>query len=74
MTSGNLSEEPIAQHNEEAWRRLKDLADWFLFHNRSIYARYDDSVWSFIGSRTNRTRPSAPLSLSVALGVMPLTH
>ena len=46
MTSGNLSEEPIAQHNEEAWRRLKDLADWFLFHNRSIYARYDDSVWS----------------------------
>ncbi len=45
MTSGNLSEEPIAQNNEEAWRRLHHLADWFLFHNREIYARYDDSVW-----------------------------
>ena len=45
MTSGNLSEEPIAQNNEEAWRRLHDLTDWFLFHNREIYARYDDSVW-----------------------------
>ncbi|MDH7487894.1 MAG: carbamoyltransferase HypF [Anaerolineae bacterium] len=45
MTSGNLSEEPIAQDNEEAWRRLRNLADWFLLHNRAIYARYDDSVW-----------------------------
>ncbi len=45
MTSGNLSEEPIAQDNEEAWRRLRGLADEFLFHNRAIYARYDDSVW-----------------------------
>ena len=45
MTSGNLSEEPIAQNNNEAWRRLRHLADWFLFHNREIYARYDDSVW-----------------------------
>jgi hydrogenase maturation protein HypF len=47
MTSGNLSEEPIAQSNEEAWRRLGHLADGFLFHNREIYARYDDSVWVF---------------------------
>jgi hydrogenase maturation protein HypF len=45
MTSGNISEEPIAQNNEEAWNRLRPLADVFLFHNREIYARYDDSVW-----------------------------
>ena len=45
MTSGNLSEEPIAQDNDEALRRLGDLADAFLLHNRGIYARYDDSVW-----------------------------
>ncbi len=45
MTSGNLSEEPIARDNEEALRRLAHLADYFLFHNRDIYARYDDSVW-----------------------------
>jgi hydrogenase maturation protein HypF len=44
MTSGNLSEEPIAQDNEEARRRLGPLADAFLMHNRDIYARYDDSV------------------------------
>jgi hydrogenase maturation protein HypF len=45
MTSGNLSEEPIAQDNDEALRRLGPLADAFLMHNRDIYARYDDSVW-----------------------------
>jgi len=45
MTSGNLSEEPIARSNEEARQRLGHLADAFLMHNREIYARYDDSVW-----------------------------
>ncbi len=45
MTSGNLSEEPIAQDNEEALRRLGRIADYFLTHNRDIYSRYDDSVW-----------------------------
>ncbi len=45
MTSGNLSEEPIAQENEEARRRLGHLADYFLMHNRDIYTRFDDSVW-----------------------------
>jgi len=45
MTSGNLSEEPIAGDNGEALRRLKGIADYFLMHNRDIYARYDDSVY-----------------------------
>lgn len=44
MTSGNLSEEPIAKDNDEAIRRLSGIADYFLIHNRDIYARYDDSV------------------------------
>ncbi|MGD1118954.1 MAG: carbamoyltransferase HypF [Dehalococcoidales bacterium] len=44
MTSGNLSEEPIARDNDEALRRLGGIADFFLRHNRDIYARYDDSV------------------------------
>ncbi|MBC8511403.1 MAG: carbamoyltransferase HypF, partial [Dehalococcoidia bacterium] len=44
MTSGNLSEEPIAKDNDEAIRRLSGIADYFLVHNRDIYARYDDSV------------------------------
>ena len=44
MTSGNLSEEPIAKDNDEALRRLSGIADYFLIHNRDIYSRYDDSV------------------------------
>ncbi len=44
MTSGNLSEEPIVTANEEAWQRLREVADWFVFHNRDIYMRADDSV------------------------------
>jgi len=44
MTSGNLSEEPIARDNDEALRRLSGIADYFLIHNRDIYSRYDDSV------------------------------
>ena len=44
MTSGNISEEPIAKDNDEAIRRLSRIADYFLVHNRDIYASYDDSV------------------------------
>ncbi len=44
MTSGNLSEEPIAKDNDEAKARLKNIADFFLLHNRDIRSRYDDSV------------------------------
>jgi len=44
MTSGNISEEPICKDNDEAVRRLSGIADYFLVHNRDIYARYDDSV------------------------------
>jgi hydrogenase maturation protein HypF len=44
MTSGNISDEPIVTSNEDAWRRLSAVADWFLFHNRDIYMRVDDSV------------------------------
>ncbi len=44
MTSGNLSEEPIAIDNTEAFGRLAGIADCFLTHNREIYLRSDDSV------------------------------
>jgi hydrogenase maturation protein HypF len=44
MTSGNLSEEPIAIDNTDAAERLKNIADFFLVHDRDIYLRSDDSV------------------------------
>ena len=44
MTSGNLSEEPIAYTNDEARERLAVLADALLLHDRDIHTRCDDSV------------------------------
>jgi hydrogenase maturation protein HypF len=63
MTSGNLSEEPIAKDNDEALRRLKSIADYFLMHNRDIYARYDDSVYMVEGGQ--------PVALRRARGYAP---
>lgn len=54
MTSGNLSEEPIAIDNAEAFERLKDIADYFLIHDRDIYLRSDDSI---IRRAAGDTRP-----------------
>ena len=44
MTSANLSEEPIAYRDEDAFERLEGLADAFLIHDRPIHTRVDDSV------------------------------
>jgi hydrogenase maturation protein HypF len=44
MTSGNVSDEPIAYRNEAARSRLSGIADFFLFHDREIHTRCDDSV------------------------------
>lgn len=46
VTSGNLSEEPIAAGNREALDRLSSIADVFLLNNRDIVSRYDDTVCS----------------------------
>jgi hydrogenase maturation protein HypF len=45
MTSGNHTDEPLAQNNEDALTELGDIADAYLFHNRRIHTRCDDSVW-----------------------------
>ena len=63
MTSGNLSEEPIAKDNDEAFIRLNGIADYFLLHNRGIYARYDDSVFMIEGDK--------PVALRRARGYAP---
>jgi len=58
MTSGNLSEEPIAIDNREAVDRLHGLADYFLVHNRDILLRCDDSVVRVAGGVTRQLRRS----------------
>jgi hydrogenase maturation protein HypF len=58
MTSANLSEEPICIANDEAVRRLRNLADCFLVHNRDILLRCDDSVVRVAGGRARQLRRS----------------
>jgi hydrogenase maturation protein HypF len=58
MTSGNISEEPIAIDNAEAVERLRGLADYFLVHNREILLRADDSVVRVAGGRGRQVRRS----------------
>lgn len=58
MTSGNVSEEPIAIDNHEAVSRLGSLADCFLVHNRDILLRCDDSVVRVSGGSARQLRRS----------------
>jgi len=44
MTSANPPDQPIIKDNDEALRRLGNTVDYFLFHNRQIAHRCDDSV------------------------------
>ncbi len=63
MTSGNISDEPIAYQDEEAFKRLEKIADGFLIHNREIHMRIDDSVTRIVADKTyplRRSRGFAP--------------
>jgi hydrogenase maturation protein HypF len=44
LTSGNVSDEPIAYDDKDALARLAGIADGFLAHDRPIHIRTDDSV------------------------------
>ncbi len=66
LTSGNLTDEPLATDDEDALARLAGLADGFLAHDREIRARYDDSVTRVVARRESvvrRARGYAPEAL-----------
>jgi len=75
MTSGNLSEEPIAYLDEDARERLSPLAEAFLIHNRPIHMRVDDSVARVIRKETmliRRSRGYAPDPVQLAEELPPI--
>jgi hydrogenase maturation protein HypF len=68
MTSANPSDQPITKDNDEALRILNGTADFFLFHNRQIAQRCDDSVLRTHDSnkvyiRRSRGYAPAPITL-----------
>lgn len=63
MTSANPPNQPIVKDNEAALKILGGTVDYFLFHNREIAQRCDDSIMRVHGSRQmflRRSRGYAP--------------
>ncbi len=71
LTSGNVSDEPIAFTDQDALERLAPLADLFLLHDRPIETRTDDSVVRISAGRplfVRRSRGYVPDSLPLPGG------
>lgn len=69
MTSGNLSDEPIAHDDDDAIHRLGPMVDAILSHDRAIHIRCDDSVVRGGGARVQmirRSRGYAPEPIPLA--------
>jgi len=68
MTSANPPNQPITKDNDEALGTLKGTVDFFLFHDRQIAHRCDDSVVRTHGAdmvfiRRSRGYAPAPITL-----------
>ncbi|MDZ8055044.1 MAG: carbamoyltransferase HypF [Aulosira sp. ZfuVER01] len=71
LTSGNLSDEPQCIDNDDARDRLGKIADYFLFHNRDIINRVDDSVVQVVSDKVQtirRARGYAPAPIKLPPG------
>ena len=58
MTSGNCSGDPVLYDDNQAFEELGAVADYFLVHNRKIYAPLDDSVVTVIHKKPRFIRRS----------------
>jgi hydrogenase maturation protein HypF len=70
MTSGNVSDEPIAYLDDDARERLAGIADHVLLHDRPIHTRTDDSVVRAVEGRPivlRRSRGHVPAALALPL-------
>ncbi|MBW2265477.1 MAG: carbamoyltransferase HypF [Deltaproteobacteria bacterium] len=75
MTSANISEEPIAIDNGEAFEHLRNIADYFLNHNRDIYLRSDDSITRVVDEiprQIRRSRGYVPIPTFVKDALEPI--
>lgn len=67
-TSGNISGEPVLTDIQDAERRLGDVADGFLHHNRPIQRPADDPVYRLVADKPRPIRigrGNAPLELQL---------
>ncbi len=74
MTSANPSGEPLVTGNDQAFERLKDIADLFLIHNREIVVGCDDSVMKPIGNTfafIRRARGYTPRAVKLSEAIAP---
>ncbi|MBZ3934867.1 carbamoyltransferase HypF [Methanimicrococcus blatticola] len=72
MTSANLPGLPMVIDNDDAFSKLSDIADYFLFHNRLIQNRTDDTVIRFVNDEPvflRRSRGFVPERI-----VLPFSH
>lgn len=70
LTSGNVSDEPIAIDDDDAHARLGSIADAFLGHARPIQMRVEDSVERVVDGQTTvlrRSRGHAPRPIELAV-------
>lgn len=70
MTSANNPDEPMIIENQEAFRRMQKVADYFLIHNRNIHARCDDSVIKVVDGEPlpiRRSRGYTPTPLEIPI-------
>jgi len=74
FTSGNLSDEPIVKDNDEAREKLSNISKIFIFHNREIKHRVDDSV-VFVEKNSKffvrRARGYAPDPIKIHISLNP---